>query len=232
MKQVKEISVFFPAYNESANIVGVVKKALATLEKLAERFEIIVVNDGSSDDTIEVVTKLIRENKSVKLITHKHNQGYGGAIKTGLYNSRYNLVAFNDGDGQFDFSEIERFLPKLKDADLVIGYRKKRSDPFFRLVNAKLYSVFLLFLFGLKVRDVDCAFKVMKKEVIEAIPDLKSNGALISAEFLIKARKKGFRIAQVAVNHFPRIAGNPTGANIKVIVRMFREVFSLWRNLK
>ena len=232
MSLVKEISVFFPAYNEAENITEVVRKALAVLEEIADNYEVLVINDGSLDNTVEVVTNLIKENKSVKLITHRQNQGYGGAIKTGLYSSRYDLIAFNDGDGQFDFSQIRGFLPKLSGADLVIGYRKKRSDPFFRLINAKLYSIFLFALFGLRVRDVDCAFKLIKKEVVDALPNLESNGALISAELLIRARKKGFRIAQVPVNHFPRTFGSPTGANLKVIVKMFGEVLKLYRDLK
>lgn len=232
MSRVKEISVFFPAFNEAANISSVVQKCLKVLEDIAQKYEVLVIDDGSSDNTTEVVKGLIKKDPHVKLLKHPKNLGYGAALKSGLYNANYDLVAFNDGDGQFDFGNISDFLHLLDKSDLVIGFRKKRSDPFFRIVNAKLYSFFLRMIFGLSVKDVDCGFKLIKRSVIEKIPKLQSDGALVSAELLIKAKKMGFKINQVGVDHYPRTAGNPTGANVKVIFKMFREVSKLYRILR
>lgn len=230
--KIKELSVFFPAYNEEKNIGQVVKSAVKILEDLALRYEILVIDDGSQDKTAEEANRMTKQNKNIFLIKHEANKGYGAALKTGFNSAKYQLIAFNDGDGQFDFADIKKFIPKLINNNLVIGYRVRRSDSFIRLVNAKLYSWFLRLLFGLKVKDIDCGFKVVKKEVIQKIPPLQSNGALISAELLIKAQKAGFKIGEVGVSHYPRTAGKPTGANLGVILRMFKEVVKLYQTLK
>lgn len=230
--RLKELSVFFPAYNEEKNIGQVLMGALEVLEDLADQYEILVIDDGSQDKTAEEVNRMREKNKNIRLIKHEANRGYGAALKTGFGSAKYQLIAFNDGDGQFDFADIQKFLPKLLNNNLVIGYRVKRSDSFIRLVNAKLYSWFLRLLFGLKVKDIDCGFKVVKEEVMQKIPPLESNGALISAELLIKAQKAGFKIGEVGVSHYPRIAGKPTGANLGVILRMFKEVVKLYQALK
>ncbi len=232
MNKLSELSVFFPAYNEQENIEATVSKALVECEKIASKYEIIIVNDGSRDETGAIAARLAAHNPQVKVITHNPNRGYGGALKSGIYAAQYKYITFNDSDGQFDFSQIERFIPYIDDYAVVIGYRTKRIEGFVRWANAKAWSSLINLLFGLHVTDIDCAFKLFRKEVVEKIPPLQSEGALISTEFLVKAKRARYTIKEVPVDHLPRKGGKPTGANIKVIIKAFYELFKLWRKLK
>ncbi len=225
--KVPELSLFLPAYNEAENIAKTITDADKVLKKVAQKYEIITIDDGSKDDTGPIVKKLAKTNKHIRLITHKPNRGYGGAFKSGLYGSKMQLVSFIDSDGQFNYSEISKFIPLLPNNDLVIGYRINRRDPLHRKLNAFIWELWVWLLFGLWVKDIDCAFKVIKKPVIDSIK-LTTESALTSAEFLIRAKQKGYRLAQVGVHHYPRSAGTQTGANIKVILKAFRQSFDLW----
>lgn len=230
-KIIKELSVFFPAFNEEANLEKTVVSAIGVLEKNADKWEIIIVNDGSSDNTLSVAQKLIKTNPNVRVINHEVNKGYGASLKSGLYSSKYDWIAYTDSDGQFDFSEIINFvsLQKEKGSDLVIGYYKKRRVSFFKIITSKMWELAVFILFGLKVRDIDCGFKLLSKKVITSIGKLESErGAFISSELLIKAKKKGFKIVEIGVNHYPRIAGKGTGRNLNVIIRSFVDLFRLW----
>ena len=232
MNKIPELSVFFPAYNEEKNIEKTVKDALIVLEKIALKYEIIIIDDGSSDKTDSISDKLAKENKGVWVIHHHPNQGYGAALKSGFYNAKYNLIATTDSDGQFDFREITKLLAKTSQADVVIGYRLNRQDSLMRKINGQVWTMLNNLLFSIKVRDVDCAFKLIKKKVIETIPKLESTrGGMISPELLAKAQKAGFKIDQVAVHHYPRHEGKQTGANIKVIIKSFVDLFKLWQKL-
>src|SRR3989344_4956383 len=222
-KLIPELSVFFPAYNEEKNIENTVRKAKKILEETADEWEIIVVNDGSKDRTGEISESLGRQDPRIRVITHSPNRGYGAALKSGFYNSRYPWIAFIDGDGQFDFAEITALMDKQTHtgADLVIGYYRKRQVSFFRKVNTFLWQTVVLLLFGLKVKDIDCAFKLISKKVIDTIPKLESErGAFISSEFLIKAKKAGFKIVEVPITHLPA-KRTGTGAALNVIVKSF-----------
>jgi glycosyltransferase involved in cell wall biosynthesis len=225
------ISVFFPAYNEEKMIRTTVYGALSVIPGLFDDFEIMIIDDGSTDGTPRICDEIASENRNVRVIHHPKNLGYGAALKSGFSSAGKDLVFFTDGDNQFDISEIKLLLPRLEDSDMVIGYRLKRNDPWQRLLFAKSWGMLIRILFGLRVKDTDCAFKLMKKRVTDSIA-LRSDGAFISAELLIKAKKKGFRISQVGVHHFPRKEGKQTGANIKVIFRAFMELFKLWRELR
>lgn len=234
--EAKELSVFFPTYNEEANIKETVTKAVAVLNKVAKRWEIIVIDDGSTDKTGEIVEELIKKDSRLRMITHTPNRGYGAALKSGLYQAKYSFIAFTDADGQFDFSEITKFLnaQKKTEADLVVGYYLKRQVPFYRILGSKLlWQPAVDLLFGLKVRDIDCGFKLIKKEVIDKIPRLEAErGPFISSELLIKAKKAGFKITEVGIHHYPREAGKATGASLKVIFSGFFDLFRLRRKLR
>lgn len=234
MEKVKELSVFFPAYNEEANIKTTITKALKILSKVAKKWEIVVVNDGSTDQTGKIIEGMIEKEKKIRMITHTPNRGYGAALKTGLFQSKYGLIAFTDADGQFDFSEITKFLNEIKKADLVIGYRLERRDSFLRRLIGFLLKVWNFVFFQVWFRDADCGFKLVRKEVIDKIGELKTESAITEAEFLIKAKKTGFKISEVGVHHYPRKAGKQTGGNFKVIFKAVRETFLLlkvlWKN--
>ncbi|MCJ7792898.1 MAG: glycosyltransferase family 2 protein [Candidatus Marinimicrobia bacterium] len=232
---VEELSVFFPAYNEEANIESTVANAITVLKKVAKKWEIIVIDDGSIDRTGEIIKALIKKEPQLRLITHTPNRGYGAALKSGLYHSRYNLITFMDADGQFDFGEITGFLETQRKtgADLVIGYYRQRQVPFYRILGSKLlWQPAVWLLFGLKVKDIDCGFKLLKKEIIEKIPKLEAErGPFISSELLIKAKQAGFKIREIGVSHFPRKSGKATGASLKVILSGFLDLIRLKRKL-
>lgn len=229
----KNLSVFFPLYNEEGNVKASVEKAILVLENLKQDYEIILVNDGSSDNTGKICDEIAEKNPKVKVIHHQKNLGYGEALKSGFYNAKYEIIVYTDGDGQFDFGEVDKFLEKIEDNDLVIGYRIKRQDPFFRILFKRGWRLSLLTFFGLTLKDVDCGFKMVRKEVLEKISHLESQrGAMINAELAIKAKKAGFKIAEVGVNHYPRLKGVPTGANLGVITRSYFDLLKLWWKLK
>jgi glycosyltransferase involved in cell wall biosynthesis len=234
-KLIKEISVFFPAYNLETKIEKTVKEAFIVIPKLAGKYEIMVVNDGSNDKTGNVLSSLKSKYKKLKVITHKVNRGYGGALKSGFYNSKYSWIAFTDADGQFDISELPKLIKKQKQtkADIIAGYYYKRAVPWWRKLNTWLWQLVVRMLFGLKVRDIDCGFKLINKKVVDTIPKLESErGAFISSEFLIKAQKYGFKIVETGVHHYPRTEGKGTGANLDVIIKSFVDLFKLWRKLR
>jgi glycosyltransferase involved in cell wall biosynthesis len=230
--KIAAISVFFPAFNEQKNIKKTVSEAVKVLKRIAKNWQVIVVNDGSQDKTGEIVEGLIKKELRISMITHTPNRGYGAALKSGLYSAQYPWIAFTDADGQFDFSEIDRFLANKDKADLVIGYRLRRQDPFLRILIAKLLQIWNLILFGLWVRDADCGFKLVKKEVVDKIGPLKTESAITETEFLARAKKAGFKIFEVPVHHYPRKEGKQTGGDFKVIFKAIKESLNLWKSLK
>jgi len=233
-KKIKELSVFLPSYNEDSHVKSTTLRVRDTLNKIAEKWEIIIVNDGSKDKTGEIAGSLLKKDKRIRLIEHKINRGYGAALKSGLYNSKYNWISFIDIDGQFDFSEVVRLIDAQKKtgADMVIGYYKKRAVPFYRKLNTFAWQIVVNLLFGLNVRDIDCGFKLISKKVIDTLPKLESErGAFISSEFLIKAKKEGFKIVEVGVSHYPATRRG-TGARLDVIIKSFVDLFKLWQKLR
>lgn len=229
--KVQAISVFFPAYNEEKNIKKTVTEAVKILKKIAKDWEIVVVNDGSTDKTGEIVKKLIKKEPRISMITHTPNRGYGAALKSGLYNAKYPWIAFTDADGQFAFSEVDKFLEKKDEADLIIGYRLQRRDPPGRVFIAKLLKIWNLVFFGLWLKDVDCGFKLIKKEVVDKIGTLKTESAITESEFLVRAKRAGFKIVEIPVHHYLRKKGKQTGGDIRIIWKAFKETFLLWKSL-
>jgi glycosyltransferase involved in cell wall biosynthesis len=235
-KLIPELSVFFPAYNEEKNLRNTVDKAIDVLKDIADQWEVIIVDDGSKDRTGEIAKNIVNDYPNqVKVITHNPNRGYGGAFKSGIYNSQYEWIAFTDADGQFDFSEVDRLIVTQKEtkADLVIGYYLGRKVPFYRILGSKAWEMAVFLLFGLWVRDTDCGFKLFKKGVVDTIPKLEAErGPFINSEFLIKAKEAGFKIEEVGVSHFAREHGAATGASLDVIASGLRDLVRLWFKLK
>lgn len=225
------ISVFFPCYNEQDNLAPTVEKALAILQKLGADFEVIIVDDGSSDGTGRVADEIARRNSRVKVVHHPANLGYGAALQSGFDAATKELVFYTDGDGQFDINEMPPLLPLMNQYDIVTCYRLNRQDSFVRRINGWCWTKLVCMLFGMKVRDVDCAFKLYKKEIFDNI-ELSSSGALIDAEILGRAIRKGYHFTQKGVHHYPRTAGKQTGANPRVILRAFKELFKLYFRIR
>ena len=231
---IDSLSVFFPTYNEEANIKNTVEKAKTVLTDLVSEWEIIIINDGSADNTKQILEEFVRSDRQIRIINHEVNRGYGVSLRSGFYGAKYPWIAFTDSDGQFDFKEISAFIEKQQEtnADLVIGYYKKRQVSRFKVITSRMWEIAVMLLFGLNLRDIDCGFKLISKKVIDEIPKLESErGAFISSELLIKAKKMGFKIVEIPVTHLPRLQGKGTGRNFKVILQSFIDLFKLWRKL-
>lgn len=232
-KKISELSIFFPFWNEEKNIEAVIKRAIPVAQRVALKWEIIMVDDGSSDKTLSIAKKLAVKNKNLRIITHFPNRGYGAALKEGFVNAKYKYIVFNDGDGQFDFGEVDKFIDLIQDADMVIGFRKKRNDPnlFKRILLMNLLKIWDFVLFRFYFRDIDCGFKMFTREALNTIGPLRSEGAMITTELLAKAKKKKLRIKETGVDHFPRKFGDQSGANFPVVLRAVLESFQLWYDL-
>lgn len=220
------VSVFFPCYNEQDNVAGVVEQTLAVLKKLNADFEVIIVDDGSSDGTGQIADEISRLDGRIRVVRHPTNRGYGAALQSGFKAATKELVFYMDGDGQFDMNEMPPLLPLMTEYDIVSCYRLNRRDPWIRKINGWCWTKLVCLLFGMKIRDIDCAFKLYKREIFDNI-ELSSTGALIDTEVLARAIRKGYRITQSGVHHYPRTAGEQTGANLRVILRAFKELLKL-----
>ena len=223
---VPSLTVFFPAFNEEGIIEKTVTDALAACAPLAADLEVVVVDDGSADQTAAIVEKVAAADPRVRLIRHDRNRGYGAALRSGFAGARKELVFFSDADGQFDLRELPGSLAMLDQAPVVVGYRIKRNDPPHRIFIAKTYKLIVRTVFGLRIRDIDCAFKLFRRDVFEGLT-LESNGAFISSELLIKLRRRGVPIAERGVNHYPRTTGESKGAGIGVILKTIRDILRL-----
>jgi len=226
------ISAVLPAHNEAENIRTTVENCVTYLENNVSDYEVVVVNDGSSDDTQYIVEGLASTNSKVVLVNHPVNTGYGSALRSGFEKASCEYIFFMDSDGQFDINDLDRLIPLLSAKDVVIGYREDRADSLVRSLNAWLYGLYIYLTFGLKVRDMDCAFKVFPTKAYQDIRPIISVGALFSAEFLIKLKRNGFTLKEIPVRHFPRRFGTQSGASIKVILRMFKESWKLKNELR
>lgn len=225
------LSVILPAFNEEGNIQRTVESARSVLPRLAERWEIIIVDDGSNDGTRSLCEQFVARYPEVKAIHHLENKGYGAALKSGILAAQHELIFFTDSDGQFDLGELEQLIRWSRDYDIVMGYRAKRQDPPHRLINALGWNILVRLVLGLKVRDIDCAFKLFHRAVFDRV-QIRSVGAMVNTEILAQAKGFGMRMHEVEVTHFPRRYGSSSGANIRVIIKAFRELLRLWRQLR
>ncbi len=223
------LSFFFPAYDEEDNVQAMVEHALAVLPRFADDFEIVVVDDGSRDRTGAIADGLAQRHGAVRVIHHATNRGYGGAIRTGLASATMPYVFYTDGDRQFDLGDLALMLPALAGVDVVVGYRLVRRDPLRRRVLAWVYNRLIRLLFAGGWRDVDCAYKLFRREVFDRVPldRVHSNGAFFSPELLITLRSAGIRMREVGVPHHPRELGQPKGAPPRVILRAIGDLLRL-----
>jgi len=231
MKRLASLSAFFPAYNEESNIERMCASLKAILPKVVDDFEIIIVDDGSNDRTGEISDHLAQEDVRIRVVHHERNLGYGAAIRSGIQACRKEAVFFTDGDNQFDVSQISLFTPFLSQYDAVIGYRLNRQDNWIRKANAWAWNRLVRLMFGLEVKDINCAFKLFHRKVFENI-QLESSGAMISTEMLVKIMKKGYNLHEIGVHHSPRLAGKQTGASLRVILRAFKELFRFYKKIR
>lgn len=225
------LTIFFPCYNEEANVERVTRAAVETARRVADDYEVLIVNDGSRDRTGQIADRLALEIPGVRAVHNQPNRGYGGALQRGFREARKNWIFYTDGDGQFDLAELDRLPPLLEKYDIISCYRLNRRDSILRKLNAFAWSALVNLLFRIGLRDIDCAFKLYPRTFIDQI-ELKSTGALIDTEMLAKARYLGYSIGQIGVRHYPRTAGSQTGANLKVILRAFRELLRLYGDIR
>jgi len=232
------ISTFFPAYNEEENIADVIREARQVLEKVSDDYEIIVVlYEGSTDGTADIVRRFQEENDRIRLIIQPlSDRGYGAALKYGFNACRYPFIFYSDSDNQFDLGELERFVDLIADSDIVIGYRMKRQDPFLRILAAYIYNAILRLVIGIPFKDVDCSFKLFRRETLEGITVQFAH--LADGEIISRILHKGYRITETGVHHFPRRKGKVVsciGGGLlrpSLVLEVLKEIRSLHKELK
>lgn len=226
------ISAFFPCYNDAQTIGTMVMAAGETLRTLTSDFEVIVINDGSEDDSAAVLAALEQSCGYLRVVTHERNRGYGGALQSGFASATKELVFYTDGDGQYDPGELAELHAALSaDVDVVQGWKIKRSDPFYRTLVGWAYCQFVRFLFNLRTRDVDCDFRLIRRRVLESFP-LTSTGGSITVELVTRIEQGGFTIRELPVHHFPRLHGKSQFFNFRRITRTLRQLGRLWVELR
>lgn len=225
------LTAFVPVHDEVENLPGVVAGLLAVLPSVAERWELLVVDDGSRDGTAAVADAIARRHPHVRVVRHAHNRGYGAALRTGLLAARHDAIFWMDGDGQFDPRDLVRLAAAFDGADAVVGWRERRADPWRRRLNTAGWNWLVGTLFRLPVRDVNCAFKLVRRDALAGV-DPEASGAMISAELLARMVQRGCAIVEMPVTHLPRRAGTPSGAAPRVVLRAFVELVRLARRLR
>jgi len=222
------LSVFFPAYNDSGTIASLVIAALQAARSLTSDFEIIIVNDGSADATAQIANELAQTYPEVRVVHHERNRGYGGALRSGFAAATRELVFYTDGDAQYDPREMTLLWHALRDdVDLVNGYKISRSDPLHRIIIGRVYHHTVRVLFGLKVRDVDCDFRLMRRAIFDRV-HLEKNSGVICLEMMKKVQDAGFRIAEVPVHHYHRAYGRSQFFNFRRLFKTGVDVLKLW----
>lgn len=226
------ISVFFPCHNEAENVEQVVGNALEHLPGVADDFEVIIVNDGSTDETAAIAGAIAEDDPRVRVVSHPTNLGYGRALRTGFESATGDLIFCADGDGQFSLEDLPAVVNALDDHGFVLGYRINRADPFYRRLNAWLWGLSVRILLGFRVRDLDCGFKLYRRDAVPVEEFISGRGAAISAELIARALRGGHSFTQVGVTHYPRQAGVQSGNSPRVIVNSFLDIIQLWRGLR
>lgn len=224
------LSIVLPAHNEEANIATAIERSRAVAGRLCSSYEIIIVDDGSTDSTATIVRAIAATDRKIRLVSHEKNRGYGEALRSGFREARMDLVFFTDADLQFDLEELEAFLPWIDRVSVVAGYRIDRQDRWIRRMAAHGWNLIVRVLFYVPVRDIDCAFKLFRRSVFSEL-DLESVGAMVNTELMVRIARAGYSVVELGVTHYPRTAGKPRGASPKVIWTAFRELRSMRRRL-
>jgi glycosyltransferase involved in cell wall biosynthesis len=225
------LALVIPAHNESANMRKVLGGVIATLPALSSEWQVILVDDGSSDDTVEVAHQAMGSQVSrLRVIRHQSKRGYGITVADGLRAATADYVGFMDGDGQFDPEDLKRLAVLMPDSDLAAGWRRRRADPGYRLVIAGVFNLLVRLLYGVRVRDIDCGLKLMRRRVLEVSAPLLARSALLNTEIYFKCRRSGLRVQQIPVGHYPRVAGVRSGARLVPILRAVRDL--VWLRLR
>ncbi|MCL5072871.1 MAG: glycosyltransferase family 2 protein [Actinobacteria bacterium] len=228
IKKKYTISAFFPVYNDWGTISSMVFLVNGILEKVARDYEIILVDDGSRELTKRVLEELLKKVDKLRVITRPKNGGYGAALKTGFYNARYELIFYTDGDAQYNPEELELLIEKFgDDVDVVNGYKISRSDPVYRKITGRLYHYIARMMFGFKIRDVDCDFRLMRKSIFDDLK-LEYDSGVICVEMISKITKKRYRFVEVPVHHYYRMSGKSEFFNFKRIFIVCRNLIKLW----
>jgi glycosyltransferase involved in cell wall biosynthesis len=225
------LSVFLPSHNEEGNVERVVGSYLKELPRVTDDYEVIVVNDGSRDRTGAIADRLASADSHVKVVHHQVNRGYGGAVISGIRAATKPYVLLCDGDGQFDPADIELMTPFVPDYDVVAGRRASRADPLMRRVNGAAWSGLVRILLGITITDIDCGFKLFKREKLDGM-ELRAHGAMISTELMARLAGRGAKVKEVDVRHLPRLTGEQSGASLKVVMRAFKELVTLYNELR
>jgi glycosyltransferase involved in cell wall biosynthesis len=225
------LTVFFPAHNEQGNIARVVQGFSAELPRIAKDWEIVIVDDGSHDDTGNIADQMAAADPHVRVVHHPVNRGYGGAVLSGIETATQPYVLLCDGDGQFEPADIWRLLERVPSCDVVVGRRRRRADHLIRRINGQAWTMLVRLVFGIGISDIDCGFKLFRRESLKGIR-LRARGAMISTELIARLAARGARICEVNVNHLPRRAGEQSGNSPRVILRAFRELFTLYQDLR
>ena len=228
MESLKSLSIFFPAYNDAATIPSMVISAFLTVQRVTDDFEIIVVNDGSKDHTGEMLNELQRLYPQVRVITHPQNRGYGAALRTGLSSASKEWVFYTDGDAQYDPREMVKLVEALEsNIDVVNGYKIERSDPLHRIIIGRLYHHIVRIIFGFRLRDVDCDYRLMKRSMFDKV-QLTSTSGTICLEMVKKMQDFRYRFSEVPVHHYHRAHGKSQFFNFPRLFRTGIQLVSLW----
>lgn len=228
------ISAVFPAYNEEKNLEELIIRVDQALKKYFTIYEIIVVDDGSKDNSVNVLKKLQKKYSHLVIIVNEKNLGYGSALKKGLCAARYELIFFSDADNQFDLNEIGLLLSKIDENDAVIGFRKNRKDGAYRKINAWIWNTLNFIFYKITIKDIDCAFKLFTKKILDTIDvsSLSSTSPMINSEIIIKLKKRSAKIKQIPITHFSRKKGISRGGGIRMITNSIYDFFRLYKHLK
>ncbi|MFQ5792032.1 MAG: glycosyltransferase family 2 protein [Acidobacteriota bacterium] len=225
------LSVVLPAYNEEANLERAVRGSASVVASLVEDYELVVVDDGSRDGTERILTRLAEEmNTHLRVVRHPENRGYGAALRTGFQAARGELIFYTDSDNQFDLRELRGFLPLMREWDAVIGYRMDRQDPFFRRFVSGCYNLLASSAFGMSVRDLNCSFKLFRREAVQTLL-LKSDNFFIDTELMVRLHRAGWRYIQRGVHHYPRTAGRST-VRFSDVPRTFLALARVWLEIR